>query len=61
MKKEGTKKTLPKRVTRSLDPARDKYDPELDKYKDVVLFPKQVERANEILKKYPIPQWILDL
>lgn len=37
------------------------YNPELDKYKDVVLFPKKLERANEILKKAPIPRWILEL
>jgi hypothetical protein len=37
-----------------------KYNPELDKYKDVILFPEKVARANEILKKSPIPKWILE-
>lgn len=37
------------------------YDPELDKYKNVVLFPKKLELANKLLEKAPIPQWILDL
>ena len=53
MKVKKTKiKKLPKGVT---------YDPELDKYKNVVLFPKKLARVNEILDKTPVPQWILDL
>jgi len=52
MKAKKTKIKLPKGF---------KYNPELDKYKDVVLFPKKVEQANELLKKAPIPKWILDL
>lgn len=31
-------------------------DPRLDKYNDVVLFPKQLEKANEMLKKAGIPK-----
>ena len=45
-------KKLPKGVT---------YNPELDKYSNVVLFPEKVARANEILKKAPVPKWILEL
>ena len=52
MKDKKPKIKLPKGV---------KYNPELDKYKDVVLFPKKLEQANELLKKAPIPQWILDM
>lgn len=37
------------------------YNPELDKYSNVVLFPKKLELANEILKKAPVPKWILEL
>jgi len=32
------------------------YDPELDKYKDIVLFPEKLARANEILEKYGMPE-----
>ena len=31
-------------------------DPELDKYKDVVMFPKKLARANEMLAKWGIPK-----
>ncbi|MCS3795265.1 hypothetical protein [Niastella sp. OAS944] len=46
----------------SLDPTRDKYDPELDELRaKMEENPKHIARANEILDKYPVPQWILDL
>lgn len=46
----------------SLDSTRDKYDPELEKLKkEIEADRKRFERANEILEKYPVPQWILDL
>lgn len=32
------------------------YDPSLDKYKDVVLFPGKLAKANEMLKNAKIPQ-----
>ena len=51
MKGKKPKIKLPKGV---------KYNPELDKYKDVVLFPEKLARANELLKKAPIPKWIMD-
>jgi hypothetical protein len=46
----------------SLDPTRDKYDPEFDKLKTAKggRF-KELELANKILEQTPIPQWILDL
>lgn len=33
-----------------------RYNPELNKYSNVVLFPEKVKRANEILKKAPLPK-----
>jgi hypothetical protein len=46
----------------SLDPTRDKYDPELEKLMNAIeVNRKHLDRANEILEKYPVPQWILDL
>ena len=57
-KKDKKKFQFPK----SLDPTRDKYDPELDKLRDkIVVNPEKLARVNEILEKTPIPQWILDL
>ncbi len=45
-----------------LDSTSDKYDPEFEKLKKVIEADhKRLERANEILDKYPVPQWILDL
>lgn len=41
-----TKKFTPNEVT---------YDPTLDAYNDVVLFPKKVELATEHFKKYALP------
>jgi hypothetical protein len=32
-----------------------KYDPSLDAYTDVILFPKKVEMATEHFKKYALP------
>jgi hypothetical protein len=44
------------------DPARDKCDPELEKFlKEVAVKRKHLERANEVLEKFPVPQWIMDL
>jgi hypothetical protein len=51
MKGKKLKIKLPKGV---------KYNPELDKYSNVVLFPEKVKQANELLKKAPIPKWILE-
>ena len=39
---------------------RDKYNPEIGKLKNIGESAKALARANEILEKYPIPQWILD-
>jgi hypothetical protein len=53
VKKTNKIKKLPKGVT---------YNPELDKSKNVIGGrAKELARANEILEKTPIPQWILDL
>ena len=58
MKVKKTKSNLPKRNNVEhyavYDP-RDHYDPELDKYKGVSLFPKKVARANEALKNVKLP------
>ena len=58
MKVKKTRSTLPKRKNAEAfskyDP-RDHYDPELDKYKDVCLFPEKVARANEALKNVKLP------
>jgi hypothetical protein len=35
---------------------RDRYDPELDKYKDVNLFPEKYARACEALKNVKLPK-----
>jgi hypothetical protein len=42
----ATKKFMPNEV---------KYDPALDVYNDVVLFPKKVELATEHFKQYALP------
>jgi hypothetical protein len=47
---------------KSLDPTRDKYDPELDKLRDKVgVNSEKLDRVNRILEKTPIPTWILEL
>jgi hypothetical protein len=35
---------------------RDRYDPELDKYKNVDWFPEKTARANEALKNVKLPK-----
>lgn len=35
------------------------YNPELDKFVGVDLFPEQTARAREVLSKYPIPEHLL--
>jgi hypothetical protein len=58
MKVKKTKTKLPKR--KIIEP-RDRYNPELDKYSNVNLFPEKVARANEILKKCPPPKDLFKL
>jgi hypothetical protein len=40
---------------------RIRYDPNLDKYKDVVLFPKKLAEANRILKDTKFPENFFDV
>jgi hypothetical protein len=47
MKSKKTKIKIPKGFT---------YNPDLDKYKDVVLFKEKLERANQILKVAKLPK-----
>ncbi len=37
-----------------------KYNPELDKYEGVILFPEKYKRAKEFLEKHPLPDFILN-
>jgi hypothetical protein len=53
MKVKKNKIKLPKR--RSIEP-QDRYDPELDKYANINLFPEKVARANEMLKGVKLPK-----
>jgi len=46
MKSKKTKIKVPKGFA---------YNPDLDKYKDVILFKKKVERAEQILKLAKLP------
>ena len=59
MKDKKNKKEF--QLPESLDSIRDKYDPELDKRKNVGESSKSLELANKILEETPVPQWILDL
>ena len=60
MKEENAK--IEFQIPPSLDPTRDKNDPEFEKLMiKIEAERKRFERANEVLDKYPVPQWILDL
>jgi hypothetical protein len=58
MKVKRIKSKLPKRKNAESFvkyDSRDHYDPELDKYKGVSLFPKKVAQAGEALKNVKLP------
>jgi hypothetical protein len=42
-------------TTEKYSPIQPKYDPTLDAYTDVVLFPKKMESAIETIQKYDLP------
>ncbi len=44
-------------MTEKFTPIEPTYDPALDAYTDVVLFPKKVEMATEHFKKYALPHF----
>lgn len=48
---------------KNLNPTRDKNDHKFDKFKGLSKESQKAleQRANEILEKYPVPQWIMDL
>ena len=58
MKVKKSKSKLPKR--RNVEPRvlykpNDRYDPELDKYKDVNWFPEKYAQACEVVKNIKLP------
>lgn len=48
-------------MKKSVQPiVRPRYNPDLDKWKNVDLFPVKTAKAREILEKYPVPEHLLN-
>jgi hypothetical protein len=52
MKQTATKREVSKRSMGT-------YNPELDKYEGIDLFPEKTAKARAILEKYPVPEHLL--